>query len=73
MQTATQTANPMPNPFLMMMEPEAVLRAMARSTDLRRLRHHKYRPLDRPWIPLVNVRKTAESLVNGASRARLDA
>lgn len=73
MQTATRIANPVPNPFLLMMEPEAVLRAMARSSDLRRLRHHKYRPLDRPWIPLVNVSKTADSLVNGAPRTRLDA
>ena len=52
------------NPFRLMMEPEAVLRAMARSTDLRRLQHHKYRPLDRPWIPFSSAKKSVEGLTS---------
>lgn len=50
------------NPFRLMMEPEAVLRAMYRSTDLRSLQHHKYRPLDRPWIPHSCAKKSVEGL-----------
>lgn len=52
------------NPFRLMMEPEAVLRAMARSADLRRLQHHKYRPLDRPWIPFASAKKSVEGLTS---------
>ena len=62
-----QTTNA--NPFMLMMEPEAVLRAVARSSDLRRLSHHKYRPLDRPWIPFSPTQKTVESLVRGPAKA----
>ena len=39
------------NPFRLMMEPELVLRAMAHSQQLRNLRRHKLRPLDKPLIP----------------------
>ena len=52
------------NPFRLMMEPEVVLRAIARSTDLRRLQHHQYRPLDRPWIPHSSVKKSVEGLTS---------
>ena len=34
------------NPFSLMMEPEAVLKAMERSQTLRGLRRHQLRPLD---------------------------
>jgi hypothetical protein len=39
------------NPFRLMMEPEQVLRTMALSQQLRNLRRHKLRPLDKPLIP----------------------
>jgi hypothetical protein len=39
------------NPFSLMMEPEAVIQAMERSTALRSLRRHQLRPLDKPLIP----------------------
>ena len=51
------------NPFMLMMEPDTVIRAMRRSSGLRGLEHHKYRPLDRPWIPFSTTQKTVESLV----------
>lgn len=38
------------NPFLMMLEPEQVLNAMAQSDELRRLQHRECRPLDRPVL-----------------------
>jgi hypothetical protein len=53
------------NPFSLMMEPELVLQTMERSTQLRALRRHRLRPLDKPLIPL-----TLEAM---ASRAAYDA
>ncbi len=53
------------NPFSLMMEPELVLQTMERSLQLRGLRRHKLRPLDKPLIPY-----TQEAL---ASRAAYDA
>ena len=53
------------NPFSLMMEPELVLQTMEHSKQLRSLRRHKLRPLDKPLIPY-----TAEAL---ASRAAYDA
>lgn len=53
------------NPFSLMMEPELVLRTMERSPQLRGLRRHKLRPLDKPLIPY-----TKEAV---ASRAAYDA
>ena len=52
------------NPFSLMMEPELVLQTMERSQQLRRLRRHKLRPLDKPLIPY-----TSEAL---AARAAYD-
>ncbi len=52
------------NPFSLMMEPERVLQTMERSQELRGLRRHKLRPLDKPLIPF-----TKEAL---ASRAASD-
>ena len=53
------------HPFSLMMEPERVLQTMERSQQLRGLRRHKLRPLDKPLIPY-----TDEAL---ASRAAFDA
>ena len=53
------------NVFSLMMEPERVLQTMERSQQLRGLRRHKLRPLDKPLIPY-----TQEAL---ASRAAFDA
>ena len=53
------------NPFSLMMEPELVLQTMERSQQLRGLRRHKLRPLDKPLIPY-----TKEAL---AQRAAFDA
>lgn len=53
------------NRFSLIMEPERVLQTMERSQQLRGLRRHKLRPLDKPLIPY-----TSEAL---ASRAAFDA
>lgn len=42
------------NPFALMMDPEAVFEAMARSERLNRLQSRVCRPLDKPLIPLVD-------------------
>jgi hypothetical protein len=52
------------NPFTLLTEPERVLQTMERSQQLRGLRHHKLRPLDKPLIPY-----TEEAL---AQRAAFD-
>ncbi len=39
------------NPFVMMLDPEAVISAMEGSTNLRGLRQRICRPLDKPLIP----------------------
>lgn len=59
------TITELSNPFSLMMEPERVLQTMERSQQLRGLRRHKLRPLDKPLIPY-----TSEAL---ASRAAFDA
>lgn len=40
-----------PNPFTMMMDPEAILQAVERSERLNRLQRRICRPLDKPLIP----------------------
>lgn len=42
------------NPFVLMLDPEAVISAMEDSADLRRLRQRVCRPLDKPLIPHVH-------------------
>jgi hypothetical protein len=61
----TTTTTEALNPFSLMMEPERVLQTMSQSQQLRSLRRHKLRPLDKPLIPL-----TSAAL---ASRAAYDA
>ena len=39
------------NPFVLMLDPEAVISAMESSRNLRGLRHRICRPLDKPLIP----------------------
>ncbi|MBD3893782.1 hypothetical protein [Hydrogenophaga sp.] len=39
------------NPFVLMLDPEAVLRVIENSSKLNSLRQHICRPLDKPLIP----------------------
>jgi hypothetical protein len=43
------------NPFVLMLDPEAVISAMECSTGLRSLRHRVCRPLDKPLIPKTHA------------------
>ncbi len=47
------------NPFVLMLDPEAVISAMESSRHLRGLRHRVCRPLDKPLIPITHP-KTRE-------------
>jgi hypothetical protein len=58
-----------PNPFALMMNPEAVLQAVEASTRLGGLNRRVYRPLDRPTL----VRKGGASDAAGSFDAALDA
>ena len=42
------TLHPVPNPFALMMDPDAVFAALARSDRLARLKSQVCRPLDKP-------------------------
>jgi uncharacterized membrane protein len=54
------------NPFSLMMEPELVLQTMERSQQLRGLRRHKLRPLDKPLIPLTKEAQAARAAFDAA-------
>ena len=43
------------NPFVLMLDPEAVISAMESSRDLRGLRQRVCRPLDKPLIPKTHA------------------
>ena len=54
------------NPFALMMDPEAVFRAMAQSDRLARLSSRICRPLDKPVVAKVDAAATkADSEVDG--------
>ena len=48
------------NPFVMLTNPDAILQAVERSERLNHLSRKVYRPLDRPLIPKVGAKDTAE-------------
>ena len=54
------------NPFTLMMEPELVLQTMERSQQLRGLRRHKLRPLDKPLIPFTKEALAAQAAFDAA-------
>ena len=54
------------NPFSLMMEPELVLQTMERSQQLRGLRRHKLRPLDKPLIPYTKEALAAQAAFDAA-------
>ena len=61
------------NPFSLMMEPELVLQTMERSQQLRGLRRHKLRPLDKPLIPYSKAVMDARAAFDADIDAAFDA
>jgi hypothetical protein len=53
MQVAPQS--PVANPFMLMVDPQRVLREMTRSPSLRALSQRKCHPLDRPVLRAISV------------------
>jgi len=51
------------NPFVLLMNPEEVIRAVESSERLRRLRRHVCRPLDRPAAAAADLRHAALGLL----------
>ncbi|GAA6142999.1 hypothetical protein [Hydrogenophaga sp. 5NK40-0174] len=53
------------NPFVLMLDPEAVINAMEGSTRLRQLRQRICRPLDKPLIPkLFDTDREFDSVID---------
>lgn len=48
------------NPFALLVSPDTVTQAVARSERLSRLRRQVFKPLDKPLIPLRTTAKTAD-------------
>ena len=58
------------NPFALMMDPESVLAAIARSERLAHLHSRVFRPLDKPLVAKVDADAAAfDQLVDGADTA----
>ena len=57
------------NPFVLMLDPEAVISAMESSRDLRGLRHRVCRPLDKPLIPITHRTLTQRKAVRAYDAA----
>lgn len=56
----TQPQHPVANPFALLMDPQAIFRAIESSERLARLQSRVCRPLDRPLLPHASVEE-AES------------
>ncbi len=57
----TQPQHPVANPFVLLMDPQSVFRAIEKSERLERLHSRVCRPLDKPLLPVVAAEDAAES------------
>jgi hypothetical protein len=67
------TAQNVSNPFALMMDPESVLAAVARSERLARLKSQICRPLDKPLAPRADTDQATiafDQMLDAASEAR---
>lgn len=56
----TQPQHPVANPFVLLMDPQSVFRAIEKSERLERLHSRVCRPLDKPLLPVVEADDGAE-------------
>lgn len=49
----TQAQHPVANPFALLMDPQAIFKAIEKSERLERLHSRICRPLDKPLLPVV--------------------
>ena len=57
----SQSLNPVANPFALLLDPEAVFRAIEKSERLERLHSRVCRPLDRPLLPTSDAAQESEA------------
>jgi hypothetical protein len=67
-----QYSQPTPDPFALMMNPDAIFAALERSGRLSRLKRRICRPLDKPLIPRVGDEVAAFDLEIDASMESVD-
>jgi hypothetical protein len=60
------------NPFALLMDPQAVFRAIENSERLERLHSRVCRPLDKPLLPLVAAEETESEDVGVSAIDELD-
>jgi len=58
----TQAQHPAANPFALLMDPQAIFRAIENSERLERLHSRVCRPLDKPLLPVVAAEDTESAL-----------
>jgi len=58
----TQAQHPSANPFALLMDPEAIFRAIENSERLERLHSRVCRPLDKPLLPVVAAEDAESAL-----------
>lgn len=57
----TQPQHRVVNPFVLLMDPQSVFRAIEKSERLERLHSRVCRPLDKPLLPVVAAEDASES------------
>lgn len=55
----TQPQTPVANPFALLMDPQAIFKAIENSERLERLHSRVCRPLDRPMLPHASAEEVA--------------
>jgi hypothetical protein len=58
----TQAQHPAANPFALLMDPQAIFRAIENSERLERLHSRVCRPLDKPLLPVVAAEDAESAL-----------
>jgi len=58
----TQAQHPATNPFALLMDPQAIFRAIENSERLERLHSRVCRPLDKPLLPMVTTEDAETAL-----------
>jgi len=68
----TQALRPAANPFALLMDPQAIFRAIENSERLERLHSRVCRPLDKPLLPVVAAEEAEGDSGDGYSVDELD-
>ena len=58
----TQALHPVANPFALLMDPQAIFKAIENSERLERLHSRVCRPLDKPLLPVIAAEDVESAL-----------